>query len=121
MPVVQVRPRSRRGAVATRDREVQGMLLATLGSDLVSGDEARALLKPAETPYVPTNKGERTVELQPLPYRKVLATWPDHWRERWGLLANALEDRGLSWRDAESRAFVEVCSQFRTSADVLRN
>lgn len=121
MPVVQVRPRSRRRAVATRDREVQGMLLATLGSDVVSVQDVEAVFQPTETAKVPATKAERPLELQPLPYRQVLATWPDHWRERWGRLANALEDRGNSWRDAESRAFVEVWSQFRASADAFRN
>ena len=121
MPVVQVRPRSRKRAVATRDREVQGMLLATLGSDLVSTEEVQAVFKTAEAPRVATHKVERPLEFQPLPYRQVLATWPDYWRERWGRLANALEDRGISWRDAESRAFVEVWSQYRASADANRN
>jgi hypothetical protein len=30
------------------------------------------------------------------------------WRERWGRRANALEESGLTWRDAETQAFVEV-------------
>ena len=121
MPVVKVRPRSRRGAIAKRDREVQGMLLATLGSDLVGTDEVQAVFEPVETPRAAAKRARRTVEIQPLPYRKVLATWPDHWRERWGRLANALEDRGISWRDAESRAFVEIWSEFRASADAFRH
>jgi hypothetical protein len=44
----------------------------------------------------------------PLAYRGVVAEWPIEWRERWGHRANALEDSGLSWRDAETQAFVEV-------------
>src|SRR5947209_5210071 len=44
----------------------------------------------------------------PLPHREALANWPVEWRERWGFRANALEDAGLNWRDAEARAFVEV-------------
>jgi hypothetical protein len=44
----------------------------------------------------------------PLAYRGVVADWPDEWREQWGRRANALEDSGLSWRDAETQAFVEV-------------
>ena len=37
------------------------------------------------------------------------------------LTINELEDTGLSWRDAEGRAFVEIWSQVRASADVERN
>jgi hypothetical protein len=49
----------------------------------------------------------------PLAYRGVVAEWPVEWRERWGRRANALEDNGLSWRDAETQAFVEVWNQLR--------
>lgn len=49
----------------------------------------------------------------PLAYRGVVAEWPVEWRERWGRRANALEENGLSWRDAEAQAFVEVWSQVR--------
>jgi hypothetical protein len=65
--------------------------------------------------------GERLYEVKPLPYRMVLADWPVEWRERWGRRANALEEAGFSWRDAEGRAFVEVWSQLRASSDVERN
>ena len=53
----------------------------------------------------------------PPAYRKVIAGWTDDWRERWGLLANSLEESGLSWRDAESQAFVEVWKQIRLGSD----
>ena len=49
----------------------------------------------------------------PLAYRGVVADWPVEWRERWGRRANALEENGLSWRDAEAQAFVEVWNQLR--------
>ena len=61
------------------------------------------------------------VDVKPLPYRRVLADWPDEWRERWGRRANDLEDSGLSWRDAEGRAFVETYSQIRAATNVERN
>ena len=32
-------------------------------------------------------------------------------RKQWGLRANELESAGLSWRDAEAQAFVEVWHQ----------
>jgi hypothetical protein len=38
----------------------------------------------------------------------VVADWPIEWREQWGRRANDLEETGLSWRDAETQAFVEV-------------
>ena len=53
----------------------------------------------------------------PPAYRKVVAGWSDDWRERWGLLANSLEESGLSWRDAESQAFVEIWKQIRVETD----
>ena len=49
----------------------------------------------------------------PLAYRGVVAEWPVEWRERWGRRANALEEKGLTWRDAEAQAFVEVWSEVR--------
>jgi hypothetical protein len=49
----------------------------------------------------------------PLAYRGVVAEWPVEWRERWGRRANALEEKGLSWRDAEAQAFIEVWSEVR--------
>ncbi len=49
----------------------------------------------------------------PPAYRGVVAGWPEDWRERWGRRANALEEAGLSWRDAEAQAFVEVWNLVR--------
>ena len=54
----------------------------------------------------------------PLAYRGVVAEWPIEWRERWGRRANALEESGLSWRDAEAQAFVEVWT--RNSPPTIR-
>jgi hypothetical protein len=49
----------------------------------------------------------------PLAYRGVVADWPVEWRERWGRRANDLEEKGLSWRDAEAKAFIETWSELR--------
>jgi hypothetical protein len=49
----------------------------------------------------------------PPAYRGVIAGWPEDWRERWGRRANELEEAGLSWRDAEAQAFVEVWNKVR--------
>jgi hypothetical protein len=43
----------------------------------------------------------------------VVADWPVDWREQWGRRANELEETGLSWRDAEAQAFVEVWHRVR--------
>ena len=51
----------------------------------------------------------------PLAYRSVVADWPIAWREQWGRRANELEETGLSWRDAETQAFVEIWHQLRRS------
>jgi hypothetical protein len=49
----------------------------------------------------------------------VVAEWPVEFRELWGRRANELEETGLSWRDAETQAFVEVWPQFRRSSAEL--
>ena len=54
----------------------------------------------------------------PLAYRNVVAEWPLEFREQWGRRANALEESGLSWRDAESQAFVEVWKLVRDKKSV---
>jgi hypothetical protein len=51
--------------------------------------------------------------IHPPAYRGVVAGWPEDWRERWGRRANDLEEAGLSWRDAEAQAFVEVWNLVR--------
>ena len=63
--------------------------------------------KPDRTPPPPV--------FHPLAYRSVVAAWSLESRERWGRRANALEDTGLSWRDAETQAFVEVWNDLRRS------
>jgi hypothetical protein len=73
--------------------------------------------EPAPVPVaeIPAVSRRRSVEapssppiFHPLAYRGVVAAWPVEWRERWGRRANELEESGLSWRDAETQAFVEV-------------
>src|SRR4051812_31675689 len=51
---------------------------------------------------------EKSAEPARLDYRAELAEWPLKWRERWGRRANALEDQGLKWKEAEVRAFIEI-------------
>jgi hypothetical protein len=66
-------------------------------------------------PAVPADSRRRSARVSssapvfhPLAYRRVVGGWPVEWREQWGRRANALEENGLSWRDAETQAFVEV-------------
>jgi hypothetical protein len=53
------------------------------------------------------------LDFKSFPYRTALANWPDEWRERWGHRANALEERGMSWHDAEAQAFFEIQEERR--------
>ena len=120
----EVRLRARM-ARSRRVREIQGML-AMQGLDLEASQEATAVMERPTPATIPRSKRSvgRTVSqdtIKPLPYRAVLADWPDDWRERWGRRANELEDSGLSWRDAEGRAFLEIWNQFKASTQVERN
>ena len=58
------------------------------------------------------------LDFKSFPYRTALANWPDEWRERWGHRANALEETGLSWQDAEVRAFFEVQEERRAEVGI---
>jgi hypothetical protein len=89
---------------------------------MMYGDEDEAgQVKPSavpakENPNVRRRRSSNAVTVpvvHPPEYRRVLANWPDEWREQWGLRANALEENGLSWRDAEAQAFVEVWNRLR--------
>jgi hypothetical protein len=80
--------------------------------------EERGMVSDRRIPHL---RPQRATELKPLPYRLVLAEWPVEWRERWGRRANDLEASGLTWRDAEGRAFVEVWNEWRLASEVARN
>ncbi len=62
---------------------------------------------------LPVKPNPAATVFHPLAYRGVVAEWPVQWRERWGHRANALEETGLCWRDAETQAFVEVWHEVR--------
>ena len=90
---------------------------------MIFGDEDESqALSPGTVPPTETNSASRRLPTKlnspppvfhPLAYRGVVSGWPIEWRERWGRRANALEETGLSWRDAEAQAFVEVWTQLR--------
>lgn len=90
-----------RKSAKRRGRKVQGTLLELLHPSDESAAEAFAAL-----------------DTKTFPYRTALANWPDEWRERWGHRANALEDEGLDWQEAESRAFFEVQEERRAEQGV---
>src|SRR6516165_9244508 len=91
---------------------------------MLYGDENET----GETPAAPSSENSATTDtssqqpaspppiFHPLAYRGVVANWPIEWREQWGRKANSLEESGLSWRDAETQAFVEVWNQLRNHA-----
>ena len=115
-PVNEVRPSTARRSRRRRAQQTQGMF-AIHGLELETESVSKVPVSGMES----SAPGERASKVNPLPYRMVLANWPDVWRERWGQRANELEEREkLSWRDAEGRAFVEVWGEFR-SASIERN
>lgn len=94
-----------RKEVARHGRKVQRTFLVPEGEDAETEIPAGAATLPA--PAAPTRASG------PPPCRMALARWPDEWRERWGRRANALEDAGLAWHEAEARAFVEIWNERR--------
>jgi hypothetical protein len=80
-----------------------------------SGQTKPSNVPAKENPNHPGRRNPRASApvFHPPEYRRVLANWPDERREQWGHRANALEDSGLSWRDAEAQAFVEVWNSLR--------
>jgi hypothetical protein len=49
--------------------------------------------------------GNKSLRLNLLAHRDELAQWPIPWRQRWGELANELEDQGLLFPENERQAF----------------
>ncbi len=116
--------------VGSRVRSVQGRLSIEFGDEdeaehdqLKVDQPARSsgFRRPTKTSAVNQERspGARASApvFHPLAYRSVVASWPVEWRELWGQRANDLEETGLSWRDAETQAFVEVWHKFRNSAE----
>jgi hypothetical protein len=88
------------------DEDDSGQAVAESSSHPVSDSDAVAERRPIDTNSPPP-------VFHPLAYRGVVAEWPIERREQWGRRANALEENGLSWRDAETQAFVEVWNLIR--------
>ena len=121
----------RRTRGGLRVRSVQGRLSIELGDEDEVGAEqtkpepparSSGFRRPAKASSV---SGDRSSSMRtpatvfhPLAYRSVVANWPIEWREQWGRRANDLEETGLSWRDAEAKAFVEVWHKIRATPAV---
>ena len=109
----------KRGRVWPHARWVQGRL------SISSGDEEATDVEEPECAPAPDSSRTKDIRqhaaasacpppvFHPLEYRNILATWPVQWRARWGRRSNELEEGGLSWRDAEAQAFVEVWNIYR--------
>jgi hypothetical protein len=62
--------------------------------------------------------GGRVLEPGPEPWPPrpaELARWPLEWRQRWGLLANELEDQGLKFPECEREAFEQIKAEMEGS------
>ena len=110
----------------SRVRSVQGRLSIEVGDEDDTGgdqlkteppDRSSGFRRPTKSSAVNQERssGVRTTApvFHPLAYRSVVAGWPLEWRELWGRRANDLEETGLSWRDAETQAFVVVWHKYR--------
>ena len=120
-PVRELRTR-KRTRDGSRGRSVQGRLSIEIrNEDEAGGEPAKAeptakssgFRRPPKATGSNQDKsspGARPAApaFHPLAYRSVVADWPIAWRELWGRRANELEEGGLSWRDAETQAFVEL-------------
>jgi hypothetical protein len=96
---------------------VLGVSSLPFGDEDETGEIKPAAVATTENPSTNRRRSvanpSRSTISHPPAYRSIVADWPVEWRERWGRRANALEENGLSWRDAETQAFVEVWNQFR--------
>ena len=114
----------------SRVRSVQGRLSIEFGDeDDTGGDQLKVeppvrssgFRRPSKSSAVNQERspGVRTTApvFHPLAYRSVVAGWALEGRELWGKRANELEETGLSWRDAETQAFVEVWHNYRSSTE----
>jgi hypothetical protein len=67
-----------------------------------------------------SDQGEESTDFaSPLPpwtpRPRELASWPVAWRQRWGLLANTLQDQGIPWPEHERQAFDLVKAEMEAS------
>lgn len=116
----------KRVSTTVRRRGEQGRLsIAVADDDLAAsmgrvqkGTRDEGFRRPAKKSSPPSGGDaprSTSPAFHPLAYRGVVAEWSLENRERWGRRANALEETGLSWRDAETQAFVEVWSHLHRS------
>ena len=107
---------SRRRAAARRPELPAAELAVEAAAGVVEGPPVRYRRPKKAAPAKGGAKPDRTPPppvFHPLAYRSVVAAWSLDARERWGRRSNELEEGGLSWRDAETQAFVEVWNDLR--------
>lgn len=113
-------PQTLRRSSHGRRRRSPWKRLPLVMDDAPSVDQPSPPRRAAPPPRA-TEPGERPtpapVVFHPLAYRSVVAGWSVESREHWGRRANELEDAGLSWRDAETQAFVEVWRMLRAAGE----
>jgi hypothetical protein len=120
----------RRTRLGSRVRTDQGRLSIKLGNEDEAGDSVRpesqarnsGFRRPVKPPSVVAGRDSSATAktsapiFHPLAYRSVVADWAIDTRKQWGLRANELESTGLSWRDAETQAFVEIWHQLHRAS-----
>ena len=120
----------KRTRLGSRVRSVQGRLSIELGNEDEASDSVRpepqarssGFRRPVKSTRadagLDSSASARTTApiFHPLAYRSVVADWAIDIRKQWGLRANELESTGLSWRDAETQAFVEVWHQLHRAS-----
>jgi hypothetical protein len=120
----------KRTRLGSRVRSVQGRLSIELVNEDEAGDSVRpepparnsGFRRPVKSPSAGAGPDSAATTRSPAPvfhplaYRSVVADWAIETRKQWGLRANELESAGLSWRDAEAQAFVEIWHQLHTAS-----
>jgi hypothetical protein len=100
---------------SSRISESPGYLKNSINSKSPPSDDTAGCVKSVESPpsaAEPPPQTDPAPALIPVapwpPRRRELAYWPLSWRERWGRLANRLQDRGTPWPACEWLAFVLI-------------
>jgi len=96
---------------AAEPAEIEGgCVLSALSPDPRTKPPSPRLPAPVSAPPESEHAlAEPVAPVAPWPPRPAeLAEWPIPWRERWGRLANQLQDQGVPWPDHERQAFDRV-------------
>ena len=75
---------------------------------LIDAEQATRFCATPVAESVEELNGNQSARCGALAYREELARWPIPWRQRWGELANELEDQGLKFPESEREAFRRI-------------